>query len=116
MFKKFRNGLKAETHKNLVDSQSSITNLEKRRLRGLLKKFGNFTPTGQILVELTDFDIGLGTITKIENDGVTAFDCIQITTDKIIIRAILPGHLSNDRREKFSTKFSSFFTEFSEND
>jgi hypothetical protein len=67
-------------------------------------------------LKLVDYDLGLGTITVFEETGIDSYDCIQITTPKWIIRAVLPGHLSEARRNELSASFANFLEEFTDAD
>ena len=112
MLKKLKLGLNHITQLLGMGSQLKMTETEIKLLDGLLAKFALSTSSEQILIKLTNYSVGLGTHHNITIEGVDAFDCIQIANEHWVIQLLLPGKMTDERREELSFKFAAVLEEF----
>ena len=102
---KLLDGLIAYTAKSLADLALKMMKISVRLLNGLSKKSENSTPIPPTTIIFESFDISIGMAGEINDNGVTSYPCLQITSPDIKVRAILNTNMTKEQTLELSDRF-----------
>lgn len=109
---KYVSGWRLGVRKNLLVIQSKMTATVEKLLSGLLVRFVTFTRSKQTVIHLTldDYDLMIGSMGELTDDGVHSYSCIRIVSENIDIRAKL--HIPREEAAELSSKIHELLVEY----